>query len=518
MNYIYKNNKILLTALLVFSVTFTLSSCNNTNTSSSNSSLTETYGEINQKVLDEFKNSPIKYQSTLNNSDASSSYVSNVELKISEGRYQFKEVVAESEYVTTDIKLFENEDGYASIKSINIDNEVEESLLYYESNNQYVVFADYYLNPFQYITLEDLVYNSAEKTYSFENQEPLTSFFNSLNYYGETIIKFNFKYNIAENHFEIYYESETKNYNVIANGVINISDEEVEDVVAYEHQDYHDEISQALEELDNTNNYTYTVRRIDLDEKYEEQTLTTYFTNDVILYPADDFTSVTNDYGVAKFNDGTIRNFDVIDGKVIPGTKADMYRPVYQVVAPELYQKVGENTYQLDSITHGSFVAASMANTYDEETLIEYFGISSKFQIVVKDGHLESFSYVISRVYSDYIVYNELCVVTISNINETKIDENLVFEVNDEETIKPKYLGTWIGENRIGDCKEHTLVISESSITLDGQEASSITFDPTDGYSFVIDDTSYVASLNADGTLFVYDVASSTLNMIASKN
>lgn len=514
MNCIYK---VFLTSLTIGALSFGLSGCQNDDNSST-SNQDEKYGQFNAEVFNEFKSGSLLYKADLNNFTSSGNYDSQVELKISEGRYHFKEMINGNIMKNGEIKIFRTTDGYSCIKEIDINNEVIEKYLYFQ-NNQQVRFNDYYLNPFQYIEFEDLNYSPTLKTYTFDNKESLDKFYKSISYYGEDLLKFNLKYNTIDNNFEVYYEAKTSSYEVVGNGIIFLTDQEVEDVVAYRHLDYHDEIKVALDELDNVNNFTYNVTRIDLNEKHPQQNLITLYTDDVIMYPIDSFTGYVNQYGVAKFNDGSIRHFEVVNDKVVPGYKDEFDRPKFNVCAVELYQKVDENIYQIDSLEIGKTIAMNMANTYDEETLIEYFGINSNFKIEVKDGHLKAFSYVVQRVYSDYIVSNELCVVSISDVNKTKIDDNLVFEVNDEATTKPKYIGTWQGENRIGDMKNHTLVIQENdNITLDGKAVSDIYFDPTDGYSFKCDGLSYVAVLTAEENLFIYDVASSYLNIIATKS
>ncbi len=513
MNYIYKS---IFTSLTVGVFFFGLSGCQN-NVNSSTSLPNEKYGQFSVETFDYFKNSIILYKADLNNFTSSGDYDSQVELKISEGRYHFKEMIDGATMKNGEIKIFKTKDGYSSIKEINIDNKVEEKYLFF-SNHEQVRFDDYYLNPFQYIDFEDLNYSPSSKTYTFDNKQSLDKFYRSLSYYGEDLVKFHLKYNAFDNNFEVYYEAKTSSYEVIGNGIISIGKEEVKDVLPYEHLNYHDEILAALNELDDTNNFTYNVTRIDLNEKHPQQNLTTYFTDDVILYPSDPFVGFNNPYGVGKFNDGSIRHFDVINQKVVPGFKDEYYRPSFDACAVELYQQIDENIYQIDSLEIGKTIAMSMANTYDEESLIEYFGIKSNFKIEVTNGHLKAFSYVVQRVYSDYIVANELCVVTISDVNTTKIDESLVFEVNDESVTKPKYIGTWEGKNRIGDMKMHTLIINDNDeIILDGKTTSDVSFDPTDGYSFKCDGLTYVAVLTAQENLFIYDMASSYLNIIANK-
>lgn len=472
---------------------------------------------LSSDVLDKFASSNLVYEAQIENSNSTSSYLSSVFSMYSEGRYSFKETVDESQHITTDVKYFSDEDGNAVVKTLTTLNTVEEQPLVYSATQKKVKFNDYFANPFINLTMDDLTFSSLDHTYAFNNKDKLNSFFTPINYYGETLSSLKLKYNENDESINIEYSASTSSYNVHVKGVIKTTLEEVEDILPYSKESYTDVIEGALKEMDDAKSYTYSVNRVDLDGKYPEQNLVSYFTEDAILYPADPFTATSNPYGVAKFNDGSIRQFEVIDGKAIAGVTDEFYTPVFDVVAPELYREVKENTYEIDSLTFGSYVAANMANTFDEETLIEYFGISSKLQITLKDGHLQSFSYEISRIYSDYVVQNELTTVTISNINSTTIDPSLTFIVKDENVEKPKYYGTWSGINRLGNGEAHTITIDENSIFLDGIGATQIEFDATDGYTFMIDDEIYMAMLQNDGTLLVCDLISSSLNMVAIK-
>ena len=473
--------------------------------------------DLTNDILNKFSNSNLIYEAKIENSNSTSSYLSSVYSLYSEGRYSFKEIVDESQHITTDVKYFSDKDGNAVVKTLSTLNTVEEQPLVYSSTQEKVKFNDYFDNPFNGLTMDDLTFSSLDNTYAFNNQDKLNSFFTPINYYGETLSSLKLTYDGKDDIINIEYSASTKSYNVHVKGTIKTTLEEVEDVLPYSKESYTDSIENALKEMDEAKSYTYSVNRIDLDGKYPEQNLVTYFTENAILYPADPFTATSNPYGVAKFNDNSIRQFEVIDGKAIAGMSDEFYTPVFDVVAPELYREVKENTYEIDSLTFGSYVAANMANTFDEETLIEYFGLSSKLQITLKDGHLQSFSYEISRIYSDYVVQNELTTVTISNINSTTIDPSLTFIVKDENVEKPKYYGTWTGINRLGNGETHTITIDENSIIFDGIEATEIEFDATDGYTFMIDDEIYMAMLQNDGTLLVCDLISSSLNMIAIK-
>lgn len=526
-----KKRNLLLISLL--SVTFLSSCANNGPSTPEDDNNDDNKNEdpvitnlLSDEILNAFKSSSLEYNAKISNTNGNEdeAYTSSVLAKFSSGAYSFKETVDESGHVATDVTFYKNEDGYVITKELQFDNTVLETVMGYGSIA--AIFDEHYANPFSDVTLEDLKLDEESKTYTFKSDNLKGKFFGPINYYGETLENLSLSYDEANKEINVNFETKTETYQTSVEGTFKIVQDPIEDVVPFEHESYHDEITSALKEMDEAKSFTYNITRTDLDGVYPEEKLVTYFTENAILYPADEFTGYSNPYGMAKYNDGSIRYYDVIDGKVVTGTKTEeMFDVSFSLVAPELYQKVGENTYEISNLEIATMAAMNMVDTYDEYLYLFTLGIGSPLQITLKDGHLASFSYTNTRIYEEAYVENSHINFEVTNINSTTIDHSLKFELPNVETSKASYIGSWSGENRASGYEDetHTLVIeANDKLTFDGVSATEVTFDPIEGYDFKVTledrELHLTAKLRDDGSLFIMDNGSVYVNVIASKN
>lgn len=473
---------------------------------------------LDQDVLDRFKEGNIRFTGSVSRIADGAGNIYNTDIHFSEGRYHFVDTLGAYKIYNSDIKIFRDSKGNAMTKMLLSDNTVKEENLYYSSNNKPVAFDSRYSNPFNFITEPDIYYSRVDQSYHFLDTRVRDNFFSPISYYMEIIKDLTLKYNRSEDNFEIVYQSSGKDYTTYGKGVITLTDEVVEDVVPYEHQPYHDALKTALKEMSECHNYTYEVTRTNLENTDQTKTISTYYTEEAILYPADYFVGRVNPYGIATFNDGSVRQFEVVDGKVVPGYTDEKPYPQYDAVSVELYQQKDENTYYIDDYGIGSIAAAYMANTRDELLLISQFGIKGNFEITLKDGKLDRFTYVVMGIYESGIVPQEKREVIIKEVNNTSLDSKLEFVVPDKEETLAKYVGTYEGTNLIGDKAKHTLVIQQDgSVLLDDKTAEAVTFDVLEGFEFKVGTITYQATLKDDGTMFIRDRASSYLNMNAVK-
>ena len=382
--------------------------------------------KLSEESFNDLKSSLLKFEAksvNMVNQDDGTKKTYNFTSKVifNENAYSFTDFNENGEEYKQQT-YFKDEEGNVILKSLTVNNDVKIDYLVYSSNNQKVKFDEYCNNPLATISYSDFIFDETENYFTIENKDLAYSFSRRLTFYGEKLNSLVFKN--TEEGLSVYFSGRANKYSVTLQGLLTKTDEKIKDVTKLEHLPYHDTIDNAMKELDAAKSFTYERVRTDVNDTSKVQTLTTKVTEDAVLYPPDDFTAAKNPYGMAKFNDGTIHSYEVKEDGTLDvnaNTLDEIFKPSFDTIAPEFFVEVSENRYELKHKLYSQLTAGNMAETLDEASFVTQIGLTSNLFITIKDGHLETFAYVLVRYYSNGVALEEN-VVTVKDINTTTID------------------------------------------------------------------------------------------------
>lgn len=384
--------------------------------------------QITEERFNELRSAPLKFEADVVNmtnleDGSKKQYNFKTEVIFNDAAYSFKEFKENGDENKSQT-YFKDEQGNVAIKSLTVNNEVKVEYLIYSATGTKVKFDEFCNNPFASIDYKDLKFDEKSEYITINNEEKAYSFSRRITYYGEdlnSLILKNTKAGIS-----VYFSGRSSKYSVTLRGLLKATEETVKDVTKLEHLSYHDEIDKAIKELDAAKSMTYERVRTNANDINDTQTLVSKVTENAVLYTPDTFTGYGKPYGMAKFNDDLIHTYEVEeDGSLTVNSDpmSMVYKPTFDTIAPEFFTKVGENRYELKHKRYSEFTAGNMAETYDEATFVTQIGLVSNLFITLKDGHLDTFAYVLMRYYPDSIKLEEN-VVTIKNVNKTTIEYN----------------------------------------------------------------------------------------------
>ncbi len=372
--------------------------------------------------------------------------------------------VHQREYSNDDQKetynvTFHNNNGYAAIHSIGLDNTVQ-------VNTSKDVFADFD-NPFKDLVTTDFELNEEDGYFYLVNNLDETAA--TITGWNEKIAEFKVKVRndqiveisiltqlLADNANDYYMSSYT--LEVTEHGTA-----EVVDVTPYEHVAEHDTLASALNGI----GYNYTLTHFDHQEGYEDIEYTSYVGEN---YTYQGYVENGISYGYLE-KEGLVYDFKYDGTTVTIGDPLDVasFKDIqsdFKGFAPELFEYVGNDTF----VARTEEIAASVAYLIGYDRDVKMLGTyATALELVVKDGQLYQVKY-------DYIVYGTTgnVVFTYKDFGTTTCP--IPLDNIQQVTIFDTYAGTYTSEDGA-----HTIIIADQTITIDGTAMVVEGFDTAQG-------------------------------------
>ncbi len=377
---------------------------------------------------------------------------------------------------------FINHNGYCSMPSISLQNEV----VYDDTDYLF----DEFDNPFKDLTVNDFVFVSKGKFELTSKKdetaacitgwdETIKSFYVYVE--DDKIVGLEIVTEVMESEYDTYYSSYTFIASEHGTAKTDIN------VTPYERVPEHEALEQALSAVHNN----YTIEHRDVAEG-EEDIVYNVYVDEKGIYSDYDDNGVT--YGYVEL-DGYVYEFSydgqtVTVGDAIAGydSIADMQAD-FSVFDVALLEYVGNETYVAYDANIASALLSWIGEDYDSQS-IGYYGFVTSLEIILKDG-------VLYQVVYEWGVSNFASTVTLtySAFDETSID--IDFSNVEKVSVLDEFIGTY-------SSSKHKVVVTSSGVTIDDVDFEVLYYEDGMLYGYLGEDYIAISKLT-DENLAVYN-------------